>query len=624
MAPPPHPPPAPGHFQNRRIHANPCGMNALHPTIGTPSARIRPLDPVAVNRIAAGEVVERPAAAVKELIENALDAGARHIAIAIAGAGGGLIEVSDDGEGILAADLPLALTRHATSKIDGSDLLNIASFGFRGEALPALAAVGTLTIETRRKEEPEGARIEARAGRLGPVAPCGRARGTRVSLRGLFSATPARLKFLKSDRAEMQAIADCVRRLALAAPEVGFTLEDRDAARPLLDLPPETGADAGAARIRRILGAPFMDAAMRIDAERDGIRLTGFASLPTFSRGAATHQYLFVNGRPVRDRMLAGALRAAYRDVMARDRHPVAVLFVDCPFERVDVNVHPAKTEVRFRDAGLVRGLIVSGLRHALAGEGHRSAPVRGQAALGAFRPETPAVVPVYQAPPRRPAVQMPGFAEGPAARVEPDPPAPDAAGLPLGAARAQLHETYIVAQTADGMVLVDAHAAHERLTYEKLKARLDGGGGGAAAQALLIPEIVDLDPEARALLLEHAEDLAGLGLEVEPFGGAAVCVRSLPALLGQADPAALIRDIADELVDQGTALALEARMHAVLSRIACHGSVRSGRRLQADEMNALLRAMEATPMSGQCNHGRPTYVTLSLADIEKLFGRRG
>lgn len=598
-------------------------MAALNPKIGTETPRIRQLDPVAVNRIAAGEVVERPASAVKELVENALDAGASRITIAVTDAGRGLIEVSDDGTGIPAEDLPLALSRHATSKTDGSDLLDIGSFGFRGEALPAMAAVGHLIIETRHADDPTGAIIEARAGKVGTIRPSSRVRGTKVSLKGLFSATPARLKFLKSDRAEMQAISGCVGKLALAAPQTAIRLEDRETGRVVFDLPAEIGPEALAARTRRILGAPFMDSAMRIDANREGIRLSGFASLPTFSRGAATHQHIFVNGRPVRDRMLIGAMRAAYSDVMARDRHPVVVLFIDCPNSQVDVNVHPAKSEVRFREPGIVRGLIVSGLRQALAEEGHRSSPERSASVLGAFRPEAAPMAPQYAAPETRRAINpMPGFSEAPSARIEPPEIVDDTAhDLPLGAARAHLHENYIVAQTRTGMVLVDAHAAHERLTYEKLKARM--ADGGAASQVLLIPEVVELDQGLRDELLDHAEALMGLGLEVEGFGGNAVCVRATPALLGQTDPAALIRDIADELADQGTTATLQERMNAVLSRVACHGSVRSGRRMQGDEMNALLREMEATPLSGQCNHGRPTYVSLSLEDIEKLFGRR-
>ena len=599
-------------------------MTVHDPKMQADSPKIRQLDAVAINRIAAGEVVERPASAVKELVENALDAGAGRISIAVSGAGRDLIEVSDDGAGIPMEDLPLALSRHATSKIDGSDLLNIASFGFRGEALPAMAAVGRLTIETRHQGDKTGAVIEAHAGTLGKPRPSSRAVGTKVSLTGLFSATPARLKFLKSDRAEMQAITECVRRLALAAPEVAFRLEDRAASRAVLDLPPEIGEEALSARVRRLLGTQFMDSAMQIDATRDDIRLRGFAGLPTFSRGAATHQFLFVNNRPVKDRMLIGALRASYMDVMSRDRHPVAVLFVDCPPSLVDVNVHPAKSEVRFREPGNVRGLIVSGLRHALAEEGHRSSSERSQAVLGAFRNPVTPTAPVYQARETQPyPAKMPGFSEAPSARIEPDPtPEETADDLPLGAARAQLHENYIVAQTKDGMVLVDAHAAHERLTYEKLKARV--AEGRVAAQALLIPEIVELDADARDQVLHHAEALDRLGLDVESFGGNAVCIRATPAVLGETDAAALIRDIADELMDQGTTTTLDARMNAILSRVACHGSVRSGRRMQAAEMNALLREMEATPMSGQCNHGRPTYVSLSLDDIEKLFGRRG
>ena len=470
-------------------------MNAPTPQIQKDVARrIRQLDPVAINRIAAGEVVERPASAVKELVENAIDAGATRVEIAIAEAGRSLIEVSDNGSGIPAEDLPLALSRHATSKIDGTDLLNIRSFGFRGEALPAMAAVGRLTIETRHGDDPEGATITVEAGKIGAVRPCARRAGTKVSLAGLFSATPARLKFLKSDRAEQQAITDIVRRLALSEPEVAFVLTDREQGRTLVDLPSAKGEGALAARVRSILGQSFLDGAMPIEAEREGIRLHGFASLPTHSKASATAQYLAVNGRPVRDRMLVGALRGAYADVMARDRHPVVALFVETAPERVDVNVHPAKSEVRFREPGLVRGLIVGALKAALAEHGQRTAPTRSYAALGAFQPGREAA-PLYRAPTSASPTRAPdpGFAEmaAPYARNEPVPeviPEPDA---PLGAARAQIHENYIVAQTADGMVLVDAHAAHERLTYEKLKARM--AAGAVASQALLIPEIVEL-----------------------------------------------------------------------------------------------------------------------------------
>ena len=592
---------------------------------------IRQLDESAINRIAAGEVVERPASAVKELVENALDAGARRVDVAYAQGGKALIRVTDDGCGMTAGDLPLALSRHATSKIDGSDLLNIHTFGFRGEALPSLGAVGRLTI-TSRAQGSDAAMVAVSGGRMDPVRPAALTRGTVVELRDLFFATPARLKFLRSDRAEGMAIGDVIRRLAMAEPSVAFTLRDvtdGGEGRLVFRADAETGDLFAALRSRlaRVVGADFTDNALAINAEREGLRLTGYAALPTWSRGAAVAQYLFVNGRPVQDKMLFGAMRAAYMDVLSRDRHPGAVLFLDCDPELVDVNVHPAKSEVRFRDAGLARGLIVSALRHALAGAGHRASSTVATAALGAMQPE-PAAPRVYQMD--RPSVgavsrsmvfQAPmGFADVTAGRIEPVLQQDDATARPLGAARAQLHENWIVAQTATGMVLVDAHAAHERLVYERLKRQ--AAEAGIAAQALLIPEIVELGTDEASRVLEAAPDLARLGLTVEPFGPGAVAVRETPAILGTVNAAALLRDVLDELADQGTVSAVQSRIDAVLSRMACHGSVRTGRRMTGDEMNALLREMEATPHSGQCNHGRPTWVELKLSDIERLFGR--
>lgn len=618
-----------------------------HPDLNISDKRpvIRQLDEAAINRIAAGEVVERPASAVKELVENAIDAGATRIAVDVADGGKTLIRVTDNGCGMTPDDLPLALTRHATSKIDGSDLLNIHSFGFRGEALPSLAAVGRLTI-TSRAAGAEAASIRVEGGRAGPVRPAALRAGTVVELRDLFFATPARLKFLRSDRAESQAIADTVKRLAMAEPSIGFTLRDVSGGgegRVTFRVEPESGDlfDALHARLARVMGREFAENALRIEAERERIRLYGYAALPTYSRGAAVAQHLFVNGRPVRDRMLTGALRAAYFDFLSRDRHPAAALFVDCDPHLVDVNVHPAKSEVRFRDPGVVRGLIVSALRHALAEAGHRASTTVAGATLGAMRPE-PAGARIYQMQ-QRPsatarqtalAAQSPGFAElrdAFSGRVDPPPepaadaPAPasppeDALSLPLGVARGQVHENYIIAQTADGIVIVDQHAAHERLVYERLKRQM--AKNGVAGQALLIPQIVELSESDCALLIEAAGDLARMGLVIEPFGGGAVAVRETPALLGEVDAGALLRDILDELADQDATMAVQARIEAVLSRIACHGSVRSGRRMRPEEMNALLREMEATPHSGQCNHGRPTYVELKLKDIERLFGR--
>ena len=630
-------------------------MYAARPKIGEERPVIRQLDEAAANRIAAGEVVERPASVVKELVENALDAGARRIAVAYGDGGKTLIRVSDDGHGMAPDDLPLALSRHATSKIDGSDLLNIHTFGFRGEALPSLGAVGRLSIASRA-EGFEGARIEVTGGRIGPVKPAALNRGTQVELRDLFHATPARLKFLRSDRAEAQAIADVLRRLAMAEPFAGFTLSDVSGgeSREILRLEPEQGAlfDGLAARLGRILGREFITNALRIEAMREDLRLTGYAALPTYSRGAAVAQYFFVNGRPVRDKLLLGALRAAYSDFLSRDRHPAAVLFIDCPPEQVDVNVHPAKAEVRFRDPGLARGLVVSGLRHALAEAGHRASSTVAGATLGAMRPEAAEAAEAPPSYPRlyqmdlasrpsagaralaygaqAPGAAMPGLGEAgagfaaPSARIEvAGETATEEAPLserPLGAARAQLHENYIIAQTGDGIVIVDQHAAHERLVYERLKAQLDASG--IASQALLIPEIVELSEADAQSILAIADELAALGLVIEPFGGGAIAVREVPALIQRLDARRLIRDILDDLADQGTSERLRARVDAVLSSMACHGSVRSGRRMSADEMNALLREMERVPKSGQCNHGRPTWIELKLSDIERLFGR--
>ncbi len=615
---------------------------------------IRQLDDGAINRIAAGEVVERPASAVKELVENALDAEARRITVEIADGGKTLIRVTDDGCGMTADDLPLALSRHATSKIDGSDLLDIHTFGFRGEALPSLGAVGRLTI-TSRASGHEAAQIAVSGGQMGPIRPAALRQGSVVELRDLFYATPARLKFLRTDRSEMQAISDVIKRLAMAEPFVGFTLVDMSGdgeGRTTFRVDPEAGDlfDALHGRLARIMGRDFAENALRIEAERDGLRLTGYAALPTYSRGSSVAQYVYVNGRPVRDKLFAGAIRGAYADFLSRDRHPALALFLDCDPHMVDVNVHPAKSEVRFRDAGLARGLVVSALKHALAGAGHRASTTVAQATLGAFRPEAPAQPRIYQMD--RPSLgarmasyqaQAPGFADMAQAwsgRVvdmpeDPSPADPEAhvpaqgsearpqgrdEALPLGAARGQVHENYIIAQTADGMVIVDQHAAHERLVYEKLKRQL--AETGVPAQALLIPEVVELSSSDAALILEVAEDLATMGLTLEPFGAGAICVRETPAILGEVNAEALVRDLLDELSDTGSARGVQERIEAILSRMACHGSIRSGRRMRAEEMNALLREMEATPHSGQCNHGRPTYVELKLSDIERLFGR--
>lgn len=611
------------------------------PNIGDFRPVIRQLDEGAINRIAAGEVVERPASAVKELVENAIDAGSSRISIDYADGGKTLIRVTDDGCGIAPDDLSLAVARHATSKIDGSDLLDIHTFGFRGEALASLAAVGRLTL-TSRASGFDAATLKVSGGRMDPVKPAALRAGTVVELSDLFYATPARLKFLRSDRAEAQAITDVIKRLAMAEPGVSFTLRDVSGGgegRVTFRADAEQGDLFGAlrARLARVLSSEFVENALLIDAERDGLRLMGYAALPTYSRGAAVAQYLFVNGRPVRDKMLGGALRAAYMDFLSRDRHPAAALFIDCDPSLVDVNVHPAKTEVRFRDPGIARGLIISALRHALAEAGHRASSTVADATLGAMRPEPANGAPrvyqmdrpslgargaAYQA--QAPVHETPGFAEvaeSYSARVvEPPEEQESTEDLPLGAARGQVHENYIIAQTATGMVIVDQHAAHERLVYEKLKQQM--AENGVASQALLIPDIVELGDGDCARVLAVAEELERFGLSIEPFGGGAIAVRATPAILGEVDARAIILDILDELADQGESTSLQARVEAILSRVACHGSIRSGRRMRAEEMNALLREMEATPHSGQCNHGRPTYVELRLSDIERLFGR--
>ena len=609
---------------------------------------IRQLPPDAINRIAAGEVVERPAAAVKELVENALDAGARAIQIAIEAGGLARILVEDDGCGMTGEDLAVALQRHATSKLqpgeDGRiDLLNISSMGFRGEALPSIASVSRMTLASRAAGE-EASELIVEAGRIDgprPAAYTGRGlSGTRIEVRDLFHATPARLKFMKSERAETMAVTDAVKRLAMARADVAFSLESNGRSLFRYAAEPETPA-GHLARLGAIMGRDFADNALEIEAERDGVRLSGFAGLPTLNRGNAQMQYLFVNGRPVRDRLLIGVIRAAYQDFLARDRHPMAALFVDLDPEYVDVNVHPAKTEVRFRDAANVRGLIIGALRHALAGAGHRASTTVAGYALGRVQAESvqadvfrPSTLWSQSAPSRMPPVAprvaaSDGFADGayerayesaPSARIEPEPGA-TVQDFPLGVARAQLHETYVIAQTEDGIVIVDQHAAHERLVYEDMKRQMETGG--VRRQALLIPDVVELSEDEASRILERADELAELGLEVEPFGPGAVCVRATPALFGEMDTTSLIRDLADDFAEYEAGLALKERFEEVMGNMACRGSVRAGRRLTGPEMNALLRQMEATPHSGQCNHGRPTYVELKLADIERLFGRR-
>ncbi len=594
-------------------------MDGSIPQMSRPITR---LPETVANRIAAGEVVERPASAVKELVENALDAGATRIEIDIAEGGRGLIRVSDDGHGIAEGELALALARHATSKMDAGRLFEITSFGFRGEALPSIASVARLRLVSSTGAD--AAEIRAEGGRLGAPRPAARPRGTTVEVRDLFFATPARLKFLKSQRAETQAISETVKRLAMAAPQVAFRLSEMtEAPRVLFRAEAEPGGLAAGrlARADRVLGQAFRANAVAVEAEREGLRLMGHAGLPTASRGSASAQHFFVNGRPVRDKLLAGALRAAYRDLLPGDRHAAVALHLDCAPDRVDVNVHPAKAEVRFREPGIVRGLVISGITHALAGAGHRTATTLSTAALGRAAPAPPRPAALArgiaaQAP--FPGLSEPApqpFTPAPEAAPEPEP----AADRPLGQAKAQLDGTFILAEAADALVIVDAHAAHERLVYERLKT--EHAAGQVRSQALLIPAVVEVGDAAEALLAE-APALAALGLEIDPFGPGTLCVRAMPAVLGQADPAALVRDLADEIADQGTAEGLYRRIDRVLATIACHGSVRAGRRLTVPEMDALLRQMEAEPTSAQCNHGRPTSLRLGLAELAALFGR--
>ncbi|MET3482265.1 DNA mismatch repair protein MutL [Methylobacterium sp. 1973] len=649
---------------------------AMSTALHVPS--VRRLDPLLVDRIAAGEVVERPASAVKELVENAIDAGARAIEVTIEAGGRRLIRVVDDGRGMTPDDLDLAVERHATSKLPGGDLTAIATLGFRGEALPSIGAVSRLAIVTRTPDAEAGASLTVEAGLKGQVRPAPAQRGTRIEVTELFAATPARLKFLKSDRAENTAVAETLRRLAATQPGIRFTLR-ADAGQPLV-LPAETGPEAALRRLAAVLGPDFFANALPVSLVREGFAVTGHVGLPTYHRGAATHIHLAVNGRPVRDRLLLGAIRGAYADTLASDRHPVLGLSIACDPDRVDVNVHPAKTEVRFREPGLVRALIVSAIHDALRRGGARSATTgaartldalrpagpplathSGAAAPSLFRPTRPGLFPVgtpsvaapsgyrpqtaWRAPQPVPAAPA-GFGEAAqAVFAGPDPApvsAPPQADIrvaddatetldhPLGAARAQIHETYILAQTRDGLVIVDQHAAHERLVYERMKAERETGG--IARQGLLIPDVVEMSPEEADRLVAAAPDLKRLGLAIEAFGPGAVLVREVPAVLLGASTRDLVTDILDALEasgdEEGGVPAAEGgplgrRLDAVLSRMSCHGSIRAGRRLRPEEMNALLREMEATPNSGQCNHGRPTSIELKLADIERLFGRR-
>ncbi len=600
---------------------------------------VRQLSEATVNRIAAGEVVERPASVVKELTENALDAGATKIEIVTDGGGRRLIRVTDDGSGMPRDDLALAVERHATSKLTDDDLLDIKTLGFRGEALPSIGSVARLSITTRHKSEPHAWAIAVDGGEKSDVKPAALGDGTRVEVRDLFYATPARLKFLKSDRTESENIREIVRRLAMSRPDVAFTLAGEERA-PVTWAAALPGAPGRLARLADVLGHEFRANAVEVAGERNGVTVEGFAALPTYTRGNALGQYLFVNGRPVRDKLLIGVVRGAYADYLPRDRHPVVALFVTLDPREVDVNVHPAKAEVRFRDPALVRALLITSLQQALLRDSQRAATTGGSATIAAFRP-SPSLPSGgsrgwdWRRSPARPSFSVQGnaavgFAEaaqaafdvgGPSAHVAVAEIAPDLIDRPLGAARAQVHETYIVAQTRDGIVIVDQHAAHERIVYERMKAALDKTG--VARQILLIPEIVELDEADVERVLTRADELARYGLAIEPFGPGAVAVRETPSLLGEIDARALVRDLAEHIAEWDEALPLERRLMHVAATMACYGSVRAGRRLKPEEMNALLREMEATPNSGQCNHGRPTYVELKLSDIETLFGRR-
>ncbi|MGZ8997548.1 MAG: DNA mismatch repair endonuclease MutL [Allosphingosinicella sp.] len=606
---------------------------------------IRRLPEHLINRIAAGEVVERPASALKELVENAIDAGASRISVSLSGGGIGSIEVIDDGTGMNPAEMTLALERHATSKLPDDIIEAVTTLGFRGEALPSIASVSRLTLESRVRGA-DGWRLEVDNGRMIGEGPAALPPGTRVRVEGLFDRVPARRKFLRSDRSEYAACLDVVKRLAMARPDIGFSLE-HDGRRGLAVQPGETGP----ARVAALTDRGLHENSIAVDYARGPARLGGVAGLPTFSRGVADHQFLFVNGRPVKDRLLIGAVRAAYQDLLARDRHPILALFVDLPGDEVDVNVHPAKTEVRFRDPANIRGLIVGGLRHALDEAGHRSAQRPSAAALGNWQ-SSPSpqggegwgegVRPaqfmlggqrlhsyvgspsVYPSPPRGEGI---GVAEAhpdflPQARAEAaEAPPPDSSAFPLGVARGQVAATYIVAEAEDGLVLVDQHAAHERLVLERMRRAM--GDGGVARQALLLPEVVELDEPGCDRLEARIDELAEMGLELERFGARAMLVRATPALLGAGDVKGLVADLADELAAFDQALSLKERIDHVAATMACHGSVRAGRILSVAEMNALLREMEVTPHSGQCNHGRPTWVKLAHGDIEKLFGRK-
>ena len=604
--------------------------------------KIRLLPPNMVNQIAAGEVVERPASAVKELVENSIDAGAGKVDIVLRNGGQTYLSVTDDGHGMTKEELSFSMERHATSKLPDDNLENIVTLGFRGEALPSIGSVSRVVLTSRVFGSQEGWQLRVDGGKKFELKPAAHPQGTSVEVRDLFFAIPARLKFLKTERTEMNHTTDAVKRLAMAHPNIAFTLFNGE--RHILKVSCSQGdfISTRLDRVDAIMGNEFGLNALTIDAEREGLRLTGHAGLPTLNRGNASLQYLFVNDRSVRDKLFFGAVRGAYRDFLAHDRYPLLALFLEVPPDALDVNVHPAKTEVRFRDPGLVRGLIVSALKHALAGAGHRASTTVSQAALGAFQSPINKQLFVQSAqrtnvtngfpeasgysPPSNVTSALANLDHSPSAKAEIEIDGnrginENFGDYPLGAARGQLHETYIVSQTTDSVVIVDQHAAHERLVYEEMKATMNSEG--VKRQGLLIPEIVELDEVAAEKIVKKSGELEEMGLVLEAFGPGTVVVREVPALLGEINIQGLIKDLADEIVELDDTLSLKSRLADVCSTMACHGSVRAGRRLNGDEMNTLLRQMEATPHSGQCNHGRPTYVELKLTDIEKLFGRR-
>lgn len=616
-----------------------------------PTLTIRLLSENTINQIAAGEVIERPASAVKELVENSIDAGAKNIDVVMIEGGRKLIRITDDGHGMSSDELELAVERHATSKLKEDDLSNIKTMGFRGEALPSIASVSRFTFKSRASDSDEAWQIKIEGGKKGKIEPTALDRGSHVEVRDLFYSTPARLKFLKTDRTEFSQTLDVIKRLSMANPDIAFSLYDNERRAFQVSAAQGELLDSRLRRLGAILGAEFTENALPINAERENIKLSGYAGLPTYNRGNAQHQYLFVNGRPVKDKLLNGAVRGAYMDFLARNRHPVLALFLEVPTDMVDVNVHPAKAEVRFRESGVVRGLIVGALRHALSEAGHRASTTVSNAALGSFTPEAGRPTMPYHQGSQQQKFQMPPRMSGQLSETSKSYHAPlsekdtaftppmgrneeleqetsasyemqqNLTEFPLGAARGQLHETYIVSQTENGIIIVDQHAAHERLVYERMKKHMTEDQ--VPRQVLLLPEVIEIEEDAVNRLMTRQEELAKLGLIFDVFGNGAIVVREVPALLGDTDIHGLIRDLADELAELNQALALKEKLEEVCSTMACHGSVRAGRRLTTAEMNALLREMEATPHSGQCNHGRPTYVELKLGDVERLFGRR-